>query len=333
MRIGILWTFTGWPADDVVAPEAGERSRNRAAKTIIKGKPELTKPIWIEAAINGPWGTERQPGIPITIPDIVADGIAVVEAGASIVHLHVYDVETGRQRDDWELYAQAIEGIRAKVDAIVYPTIPILGSGYAGDMHGSGRYTHLEELAKRGLVEWGVLDPGSGNWVTYAGIPEGEAGFIYQNPGEHIREGMEVAQRHKVHPSYAIYEPGFTRLGAALAKAYPGMPMPIYRLMFSDAFAWGFPPRPYALDAHLALLAEDAPDAPVMMAGLGVDLRPMIEHAVSRGVHVRAGLEDAPFGCGRTNADLVAETVRLVEAAGGRAVTPAEVRADLKARG
>ena len=27
----------------------------------------------------------------------------------------------------------AIEGIRAKVDAIVYPTIPILGSGYAGE--------------------------------------------------------------------------------------------------------------------------------------------------------------------------------------------------------
>ena len=169
-----------------------------------------------------PLGQERQPGIPITIPDIVADGIAAVEAGAAIVHLHVYDVETGRQRDDWELYAQAIEGIRAKVDAIVYPTIPIVGSGYAGDIIGSGRYTHLEELAKRGLVEWGVLDPGSCNWTTFAGIPAGEPGFIYQNPGEHIREGMEVAQRHKVHPSYAIYEPGFTRLGAALAKAYPG---------------------------------------------------------------------------------------------------------------
>ena len=53
----------------------------------------MTKPIWIEAAINGPWGVARQPGIPIAIPEIVADGIAAVEAGA---HLHVYDVETGR---------------------------------------------------------------------------------------------------------------------------------------------------------------------------------------------------------------------------------------------
>jgi len=293
----------------------------------------MTTPIWIEAAINGPWGADRQPGIPITIPDIVADGIAAIEAGAAIVHLHVYDVETGRQRDDWELYAQAIEDIRAKVDAIVYPTIPILGSAYAGDLIGSGRYTHLEELAKRGLVEWGVLDPGSCNWTSFAGTPEGEGGFIYQNPDEHIREGMAVAQRHKVHPSFAIYEPGFTRLGAALAKAYPGMPTPIYRLMFSDHFAWGFPPREYALDAHLSLLAEDAPGAPVMIAGLGVDLGRLIGPAVARGVHVRAGLEDAPFGCGVSNAALVAATVALVESAGGRPASVAEVRADLVARG
>ncbi|MGX1786066.1 3-keto-5-aminohexanoate cleavage protein [Bosea sp. NPDC055332] len=289
----------------------------------------MTTPIWIEAAINGPWGKERQPGIPIAIPDIIADGIAAVEAGAAIVHLHVYDVETGRQRDDWELYAQAIEGIRAKVDAIVYPTIPILGSGYAGDMIGSGRYTHLEELAKRGLVEWGVLDPGSCNWTTFAGIPEGEAGFIYQNPGEHIREGMAVAQAHRIHPSYAIYEPGFTRLGAALAKAYPGMPTPIYRLMFSDAFAWGFPPKPYALEAHLALLAECTPQAPVMIAGLGVDLGEIVAPAVARGVHVRAGLEDARFGESRSNARLIADMVRKVEAAGGRAASVMEVRARL----
>lgn len=292
----------------------------------------MKTPIWIEAAINGPWGRERQPGIPIAIPEIVADGIAAVEAGAAIVHLHVYDTETGRQRDDWELYAKAIEGIRAKVDAIVYPTIPILGSGYAGDILGSGRYTHLEELAKRGLVEWGVLDPGSCNWTTFAGIPEGEPGFIYQNPGEHIREGMAVAQRHKVHPSYAIYEPGFTRLGAALAKAYPGMPTPIYRLMFSDAFAWGFPPRDWALEAHLRLLAEDAPGAPAMIAGLGVDLTGLIGAAVARGVHIRAGLEDAPFGETRGNAELIAGTVRLVEAAGSRAASVVEVRADLAGR-
>ncbi|MEN5084451.1 3-keto-5-aminohexanoate cleavage protein [Bosea sp. TWI1241] len=289
----------------------------------------MSKPIWVEAAINGPWGKERQPGIPVAMADIVADGIAAVEAGAAIVHLHVYDEATGRQRDDWELYARAIEGIRARVDAIVYPTIPILGSGYAGDMLGSGRYTHLAELAKRGLVEWGVLDPGSCNWLTFAGIPAGETGFIYQNPGEHIREGMAVAQAYRIHPSYAIYEPGFTRLGAALAAAYPGLPTPIYRLMFSDDFAWGFPPRIWALEAHLKLLEEAAPGAPAMIAGLGVDVSGLIGAAVARGVHLRTGLEDVPFGCTSSNAALVAAMVGELERQGGRPASVAEVRAEL----
>jgi uncharacterized protein (DUF849 family) len=69
-----------------------------------------------------------------------------------------------------------------------------------------------------------------------------------------------------------------------------------------------------------------------MIAGLGVDLTGLIPAAVACGVHVRAGLEDAPFGCAKSNATLVAETVRMVEAAGGRAASVAEVRADFAAR-
>jgi uncharacterized protein (DUF849 family) len=106
--------------------------------------------------------------------------------------------------------------------------------------------------------------------------------------------------------------------------------MPVYRLMFSDAFAWGFPPRPYALDAHLALIAECAPGAPVMVAGLGVDIRPLIGPAVERGVHVRVGREDAPFGDERSNAAWVEEAVRLVRRAGAEPATAAEVRAETR---
>lgn len=290
----------------------------------------MSNPIWLEAAINGPWGKSRQPGIPVAMADIIADGIAVAKSGAAIVHLHVYDEATGRQTDDWQVYARAIEGIRAVVDVIVYPTIPIVGSGYAGPTSmASGRYAHLDELAKRGLVEWGVLDPGSVNWVVHEAIPRGEIGFIYQNPEAHIREGMDVCQRHRIHPSYAIYEPGFTRAGAALRRAYPGMPIPIYRFMFSDAFAWGFPPETYALDAHLALLASCDAGAPAMIAGLGVDLRRLVPHAVAQGVHVRAGLEDAPFGTDKTNVQLVEAMARQVIECGVSLATTAEVRTTL----
>src|SRR5438270_7523094 len=78
---------------------------------------------WLEVALNGGWSRARQPRVPVSVEEIVRDGIAAVEAGAAIVHLHAYDVATGRQKDDADLYARIIEGIRARVDAIVYPTI------------------------------------------------------------------------------------------------------------------------------------------------------------------------------------------------------------------
>jgi hypothetical protein len=77
--------------------------------------------VWIESALNGAWGRDRQPAIPISVAEIIADGIAAAKAGAAIIHLHAYDALTGRQRDSYEIYAPIIEGIRAQVDAIVYP--------------------------------------------------------------------------------------------------------------------------------------------------------------------------------------------------------------------
>jgi uncharacterized protein (DUF849 family) len=284
--------------------------------------------VWIEAAINGAWTRERQPTIPITVEEIVADGVAAVEAGAAIVHLHAYDAATGSQRDDYEIYAPIIEGIRSRIDAIVYPTLPIAGSGYAGDLRSAKeRYAHVERLAKNGLLEWAVVDPGSAVFTRFDEVARGEAGFTYLNPDDHFREGMRIAAEYNVRPSYALYEAGCTRLGAATAAAMPAVPTPVYRFMFADEFCFGFPPKPAYLDAHLALLEEYAAGAPWMVAGLGVDIRPLIEPAITRGGHIRVGLEDRPWGVRETNRALVEEAVRLVQAAGAEPATAAEVRA------
>lgn len=288
--------------------------------------------VWIEAALNGAWTRERQPAIPVSVDEIVADGIAAAKAGAAIIHLHAYDVKTGRQRDSYDIYAPIIEGIRAKVDAIVYPTLPIAGSGYAGDLRSAHeRYAHVEQLAKAGLLEWAVIDPGSAVFTRFDQVARGEAGFTYLNPDDHFREGMRIAARYDVRPSYAIYEGGCTRLGAATAAAMPKVPTPVYRFMFADEFCYGFPPKDIYLDAHLALLDEMASGAPWMVAGLGVDIRPLIAPAIAKGGHIRVGLEDRPFGVKETNKGLVEEAVKLVGAAGGEPASPADVRAACRA--
>jgi 3-keto-5-aminohexanoate cleavage enzyme len=284
--------------------------------------------VWIEAALNGPWGRHRQPGIPITVAEIISDGLAAADAGAAIIHVHAYDSASGRQRDEWETYARIIEGIRSKVDVIVYPTIPLAGSAFAAS-HAERRFAHTTELGKRGLIEWTVVDPGSVSFVRFDQVRTSSDPFVYQNPLGDIREGLRVALEYHLHPGYAIYEPGFTRLGAALADGLANLPTPIYRFMFSDEFAWGFPPKPEYLEAHLQLLSQLAPGSPWMVAGLGVDIRPLITPAVARGGHVRVGLEDAPWGTPLTNRQWVDEAARLIRRSHREPATAAEVRAGL----
>jgi uncharacterized protein (DUF849 family) len=196
-------------------------------------------------------------------------------------------------------------------------------------MSGAERFAAVAELCRRGKLEWTVVDPGSAH-MTHRETPD--EGFLYLNPDDHIRYGLDLAAAHAVRPAYACYEPGITRLGALLARARPELPEPVYRFMFSDDLSFGFPPREWALDAHVRLLEEVAPGSAWMVAGLCVDVTPLIPEAVGRGGHVRVGLEDQPFGSAHTNVELVSDAVTRIEKAGGRPATAAEVRAALAGR-
>jgi uncharacterized protein (DUF849 family) len=99
--------------------------------------------------------------------------------------------------------------------------------------------------------------------------------------------------------------------------------------MFCETFAVGFPPRPYALAAHLALLEEEAGLAPWMIAGVCADLRPLIGETVARGGHIRVGLEEAPLRTPLSNLALVEEAVRMVRDHGAEPASVADMRQTL----
>ena len=292
---------------------------------------ENGRPVWLEVAINGPWSRAVQPLAPRTDEAIIAEGIACAKAGASIIHLHIFDATGDRQVDDADQYERIIRAIQAETGAIVYGTLPFHASSAERPLTAVERYAAVEELARRGTIEWSIVDPGSVNVSSFQAMKEGREGFVYLNPEDHIRRGLTLARDHGFTPSYAIYEPGFLRQGAALHAAIPDTPAPVYRFMFSEAYSFGFPPTPYALDAYLSLLAEAAPGAAWMVAGLGVDIAPMIGPAVRAGGHVRVGLEDAPIGESRSNLDWITIATAEIGKAGGRVATPDEVRAALAA--
>lgn len=283
---------------------------------------------WLEVALNGPWGRKKQPRIPITVKEIVDEAIACVNAGAAIVHLHAYDAATGRQDDRWETYAEIITGVRSKVDAIVYPTIPSAGFNNSNAIAPEQQFGHTAELAKRGLIEWAVVDPGSVNITHWDQLQKDQHGFVYANPEANIRYALDLARKHRFHPAYAIYEPGFLRLGAGLAWRCSS-PSPVYRFMFSTDYSFGFPPEDFGLTAYLNLIDRLAPGAQWMIGGLGVNILHMIPRAVMEGGHVRVGLEDVTFGTDRSNLELVTEAVEKLTNCGATLASASDVRATL----
>src|SRR5690349_16245495 len=115
----------------------------------------MAKGTWLEVAVNGPWGRDTQPLIPVTPQEIIAEGVACAKEGAAVVHVHAYDPAIGRQKDDPDIYARIIEGIREQVDVIVYPTLPFVGSVDLPQVcTPQERFAAVEELSRRGLLEW-----------------------------------------------------------------------------------------------------------------------------------------------------------------------------------
>lgn len=261
--------------------------------------------VWLEVALNGGAGLAYQPNIPITPEAIISEGVACSKAGASVIHLHVYD-DNGKPFEDADRYTHVIEGIREQCDAIVYPTL-----GLSSKLE--DRLKPIKVLAGRGLLEWGVVDPGSVNITHTSQIQTKTDGFLYANPDQHIRTLLELAAADNWRPAYAIYEPGFARLGAAIAASVEGLRPPVYRLMFSDNLLFGMAPSETALLFYAEHLASVAPAAPWMMSGLDADVTEVIPLAVDLGAHIRVGLEDAPFGCQKTNLELVEQAVKIIE--------------------
>jgi 3-keto-5-aminohexanoate cleavage enzyme len=288
----------------------------------------MAKKTWIEVALNGAWTRRLQPRIPVTAEEIVREGVACVKAGAAIVHAHTLDPDSGRQNNDVENCVAFLSGIRSQVDAIAYPTA--VPSPNRTDW--KERYATVVEVCRRGVAEWGFIDPGSVNlWQAGAGAPHynNDRGIYANSPG-FVEYQMQQAEEHQFHPAYACYEPGFVRHGAMLHRQHPRTPAPIYRFMLTSAFTFSFPPERWALEAYAKLLESVSPGASWIVAGLGVDVLPLIPAAVAMGGHVRVGLEDAPHNSNKSNLELVEAAVNAIQKAGGEPASAADVRAALK---
>ena len=301
----------------------------------------MADPVIIEAAINGTTTKERNPNTPRLPPEITADALECIEAGAAIVHNHsdvvgvAGDIAAERYYEGW----QPVFDERA--DALLYPTTNF-GPGV------EGAYAHMAPLAATGWLRIGIIDPGSVNLggIDDDGLPAAP-GFVYANSFGDIRHQAAICAGLRLGPSMAIFEPGWLRTALAWHRAGRLPRGAMVKLYFGGDFGYltsvgqqggatfGLPPTITALDAYCELLEGCA--LPWSVAVIGGDLiaSDIARAALERGAHLHVGLEDYAGDRRPTNVELVREAVALCAEVGRPVATPDEATAilDLPRRG
>ena len=171
----------------------------------------MTTPVIIEAAINGATPKRRNPNVPRSDDEIVADALACFDAGAAIVHHHlsVAGLDGDAAADAYLRIWHPV--LAERPDALLYPTFNF-GADSGHD------HSHLEPLAASGLARMGLCDPGSvnlGRWRD--GVPGGS--FVYANDLDTVADQLTTCARLGLGPAVAIYEPGFLRIVMAWYRA------------------------------------------------------------------------------------------------------------------
>ncbi|WP_348750511.1 3-keto-5-aminohexanoate cleavage protein [Pseudomonas rhodesiae] len=282
--------------------------------------------VIITCALTGAGDTTaRSPHVPVTPKQIAAAAVEAAKAGATVVHCHVRDPQTGKFSRDVALYREVMERIReADIDIIVNLT-----AGMGGDLEiGSGenpmefgpntdlvgpltRLAHVEEL----LPEICTLDCGTLNF--------GDGDTIYVSTPAQLRAGAKRIQELGVKAELEIFDTGHLWFAKQMIKEGL-LDDPLFQLCLG--IPWGAPADTTTMKAMVDNLPANA-----VWAGFGIGRMqmPMAAQAVLLGGNVRVGLEDNLWldkGVLATNGQLVERAGEILSRLGARVMTPAEGR-------
>jgi len=290
--------------------------------------------IIITCAVTGAGDTVgKNPHVPVTPRQIADAAIEAANAGATVVHCHVRDPQTGKGSRDPALYRELMEHIKASgVDVIVNLTAGMggdleIGPGETPTNYGPGtdlvgpltRLVHVEEL----LPDICTLDCGTLNF--------GDGDTIYVSTPTALRVGAKRITELGVKAELEIFDTGHLWFSKQMMKE--GLLVdPLFQLCLG--IPWGAPADTTTMKA----MVDNLPPG-VTWAGFGIGRTqmPMAAQAILLGGNVRVGLEDNLWldkGVYASNGNLVERVIKLIECMGAKPMTPAEgrVKMNLKKR-
>jgi uncharacterized protein (DUF849 family) len=282
--------------------------------------------VIITCALTGAGDTVgRSPHVPVTPEQIARSAVEAAEAGATVVHVHVRDPETGAPARDPRLYREVVERVKESGtdvvvnltagmggDLVVDPEDPLTHLPGTDLVGGLERLPHVEEL----LPDICTLDCGSLNF--------GDGSNLYVSTPDMLRAGARRVQELGVRPELEIFDTGQLWFAKQLLSEGLLDEPPLFQLCMG--IPWGAPADPGVLQSMVAMLPEGAEWASF---ALGRMQMPWVAQAVLLGGNVRVGLEDNLYlskGVKATNGKLVERAVQIVELLGSKVATPDEAR-------
>lgn len=299
--------------------------------------------IMITCAVTGSIHTpSMSPYLPVTGEEIAGQAIDAARAGASILHLHARDPETGRPSADPAHFMGFLPRIARETDAVVN-----ISTG------GSAVMSLEDRLAapKQAAPEMCSLNMGTMNFALYPmaakitdWIHDWEKPFldnsddlIFRNTPRDIAHVLtEMGQKRGARFEFECYDMGHLTMLAHFADR--GLVEPPFFIQFVFGVLGGMAPDPESL-THMKRLADklfgDGYEFSVLAAGR--QQMPFAAMSAGMGGHVRVGLEDslmiARGALATSNAQQVEKVRGIVEGLGRTVATPDEARAMLGLKG
>ncbi|MCX6459873.1 MAG: 3-keto-5-aminohexanoate cleavage protein [Actinobacteria bacterium] len=299
--------------------------------------------VIITCALTGGMTVPAQSAaIPVTVDQIVEDGLRAAEAGASVLHIHVREEATGRPVADLDLFDAVLSRLKAQTDAVLQPTT------------GGGRgMTVIERgaIVPRFRPEMATLNAGSFNFGLYPILQrdlnfqewevdylEGTRDYIFKNTFADVTYLKGLMDEAGTKPEIEIYDVGHLFNLRQLIKE--GVVTPPFNLQFVLGVLGANMVEPDQL-IHMLRTAErlfGAGNFTWSAAGVGYPGEfQLVALGLMMGGNVRVGLEDnlrvRRTAVAKSNVELVEKAVALAEMFDRTPATPDEARAVLGLKG
>jgi len=273
---------------------------------------------------------KAHPNFPITPQQIADAALEAEQAGASCVHLHVRDPQTGDGSRDPDLFLDMATRVRENgVKAVMNITCGG-GAYYCPDPQDESRAGSGSDIASAEErvrhIEMCVPEVCSLDVCTQNQV-DGNKDYVYLNTPYTLRKMAKRFQELGVKPEIEVFSPGDVMLANKLMEEGLFDAPPMYQIVMGTR--WGLPATPETLIYMKSLLPKGANWAAFGVARMQI---PMVAQSVLLGGNVRVGLEDNLYlsrGVFASNGQLVERARSLIENMGYEVATPDEARAIL----